>query len=65
MQGVLQAKVYGGHRGGNAAVKTMGSYNGAPVKRLGHTNGAIKRLGHTSGMGGGKSNLVAEMYPKY
>jgi hypothetical protein len=65
MQGVLQAKVYGGNRGGNAGTKKLGAYNGGAAKRLGHTNGAIKRLGHTNGMGGGKSNLVAEMYPKY
>ena len=65
MQGVLQAKVYGGNRGGNAGTKKLGAYNGGAAKRLGHTNGAIKRLGHTNGMSSGKSNLVAEMYPKY
>ena len=43
----------------------MGAYNGAAIKRLGFTNGAVKRLGHSNGMGGGKSNLVAEVYPKY
>ena len=65
MTGSLQTKVYGGGRGGNAGTKRMGAYNGAPVKRLGFTNGAVKRLGHSQGMGGGKSNLVSEMYPKY
>ena len=62
---MLQAKVYGGGRGGNAGTKKMGVYNGGAIKRMGHTNGAIKRLGHSNGMGGGKSNLVSEIYPKY
>lgn len=62
---MLQAKVYGGGRGGNAGTKKMGAYNGAAIKRMGHTNSAVKRLGHSNGMGGGKSNLVSEIYPKY
>jgi hypothetical protein len=60
---MLQAKVYGGGRGGNAGTKKMGAYNGAAIKRMGHTNAAVKRLGHTNGMSSG--NLVAEVYPKY
>jgi len=65
MQGALQAKVYGGSREGNSGTKKLGAYNGGALKRLGFTNGAVKRLGHTNGMGGGKSNIVSEMYPKY
>ena len=64
MQGALQAKVYGSGREGNSGTKKLGAYNGGAIKRMGHTNGGIKRLGHTNGMGGGKSNLVSEMYCK-
>jgi hypothetical protein len=65
MQGALQEKVYGGNRGGNAGTKRLGAYNGAAIKRMGHSNSAVKRLGHSQGMNSGKSNIVAEMYPKY
>ena len=65
MTGSLQAKVYGSHKGSTTVSKRMWQSTNAPIKRLGHTNSGIKRLGHTNGSNGGKSNLIAEMYPRY
>ena len=64
MGGSLQQKVYGGGKGAST-MKTMGSYNKSPMKRLGHTNGVVRRLGTYTGSNSGKNNLNQEMYPKY
>jgi len=45
--------------------KRMGASTSAPIKRLGHSNGAVKQLGHSNGGSSGKSNLNNEMYPLY
>jgi hypothetical protein len=45
MGGSLQTKMYGSHRHASTVTKKMGSYNGAPLKRMGHYNGPVKRLG--------------------
>jgi hypothetical protein len=48
--------------------KRMGQTTNGPIKRLGHTNPGIKKLGHTNGSacsGGGKNNLIAEIYPRF
>ena len=43
----------------------MGQSTSAPIKRLGHSNSGVKRLGHTNGSGGGKNNLISEVYPRF
>ena len=43
MNSSLQQRVYGASGKGNSTTKTLGSYNKAPMKRLGHTNGSVKR----------------------
>ena len=63
MSGSLQAKMYGGSRFGSSTNKRMGSYNQAPMKKLGHSNGTIKRLGQNQGSSSGR-NPMMEMYPK-
>jgi len=63
MSGSLQAKVYGSRQGATTA-KKMGSYTGSG-KRMGSYTGSVKRLGIYTGVGGGKGNLVGEMYPHY
>jgi hypothetical protein len=63
MSGSLQTKMYGGHRHSSTVVRKLGSYNGAPVKRLGHYNGPVKRLGVYTGAGASKNNLNMEIYP--
>ncbi len=64
MSGSLQHRVYGG-KSGASTLKTMGSYNKSPMKRLGHTNGVIRRLGTYNGSNTGKNNLNAEIRPRY
>jgi len=63
MSGSLQTKIYGGHRHSSTILKKFGSYNNAPVKRLGHYNGPVKRLGVHTGTGASKSNINMEVYP--
>jgi hypothetical protein len=61
----LQANVYGSHKGTTNTSKRMGQSTKGPVKRLGHSNSGIKLLGHTTGSGGGKNNLISEIYPRF
>jgi hypothetical protein len=63
--GGLQEKVYGSHKGMTNTSKRMGQSSNGPIKRLGHSNSGIKRLGHTNGSGGGKNNLISEIYPRF
>jgi len=63
MGGSLQTKIYGSHRHASTVTKKMGSYNGAPLKRMGHYNGPVKRLGFYNGAGASKSNMNMEIYP--
>ena len=63
--GALQTRVYGSPKGMTNVSKRMGQSTNAPIKRLGHTNSGIKKLGHTNGSGGGKNNLIAEVYPRF
>ncbi len=63
--GGLQEKVYGSHKGMTNVSKRMGQSTNGPIKRLGHSNSGIKRLGHTNGSGGGKHNLISEIYPRF
>jgi hypothetical protein len=63
--GELQAKVYGSHKGMTSTSKRMWQSSNGPIKRLGHTNSGVKRLGHTTGSGGGKNNLISEIYPRF
>ena len=65
MAGSLQTKIYGNNNTTTTVSKRMGQSTNAPIKRLGHTNSGVKRLGHTNGSSGGKTNLTAEMYPRY
>ena len=65
MSGSLQTKIYGGQRHSSTIAKKFGSYNGAPLKKMGHYNGAVKRLGIYNGSGSSKSNLNMEIYPHY
>ena len=53
--GGLQEKVYGSHKGMTNVSKRMGQSSNGPIKRLGHTNGS----------GGGKNNLISEIYPRF
>ena len=64
MSGSLQSKIYGNHRHSSTVLKRMGSYSG-PVKRMGCYNHATKCLSSYNGVGGGKNNLVGEIYPRY
>ena len=63
--GGLQEKVYGSHKGMTSTSKRMGQSSNGPIKRLGHSNSDIKRLGHTNGSGGGKNNIIAEIFPGF
>jgi hypothetical protein len=65
MSGSLQARVYGSSGKISSTMKTLGSYNKAPMRRMGHTNGTIKKLGVYNGTTTGKSNLHQEIYPRY
>ena len=65
MKGSLQGRVYGSSGKGVSNAKTLGSYNKSTTKKLGHSNGVIRKLGVYNGSSTGKSNLNAEMYPKY
>ena len=46
-------------------MRTLGSYNKAPMKKLGSYNSPVKRLGVYNGITTGKSNIHQEIYPKY
>ena len=65
MSGSLQNKMYGNHRHTSTITKKMGSYNNAPLKKMGHYNGPVKRLGFYNGTGASKSLVNMEMYPHY
>ena len=65
MNGSLQTRMYGGHRHASTTTKKMGSYTGAPLKRLGHYNGPVKRMGFYNGTGASKSNVNMEIYPHH
>ncbi len=62
---MLQSKVYGSSKMSPNTSKRMGASTSAPIKRLGHSNGAVKQLGHSNGGSSGKSNSNNEMYPLY
>ena len=63
--GELQTNVHGSHKGMIILSKRIGQSTNAAIKRLGHSNSGIKRLGHTTGSGGGKNNLISEIYPRF
>ena len=65
MSGSLQSKIYGNHRHSSTVLKRMGSYHSGPVKRMGCCNNSTKQLSSYNGVGGGKNNLVGEIYPRY
>ena len=65
MSGSLQQRVYGGNGKINSTMRTLGSYNKSPMRKLGHTNGTMKRLGVYNGTSTGKMNSHAEVYPRY
>ena len=61
----LHTKVYGSAGKVHSAMRTLGSYNKAPMKKLGSYNSPVKRLGVYNGITTGKSNIHQEIYPKY
>ena len=61
----LQEKIYGHHKHSSTLLKKMGSYNGAPLRRMGHYNSSPKKMGSYNGVGAHKTNLTMEAYPRY
>ena len=58
-------KVYGNAGKVHSAMRTLGSYNKAPMKTLGSYSSPVKRLGVYNGTSTGKMNSHAEVYPRY
>ena len=61
----LQEKIHGHHRYSSTLLKKMGSYQGAPLRRMGFHNNKPKMLGHYNGAGEHKSNISMETHAHY